>query len=196
MHIFSILSFALIGLAAAGPVKRDLDTVEAAFANITAALNQFDTDINALNISSNVSGAVATLTSDASNVLSAINIGIASVDATSALSLTDAISLASVAQGLGTTVNNTINDLIAKEPIINAAGNDPLVVSELQAQYNATQAFINAVASKVPSVVSGIAKQDGQSALVSINNGIVAFGGTVESKKFKRAPLLARGKKA
>ena len=187
MHVLSIFSLALIGLATAGPVKRDLATVEAAFANITTALNQFDTDVNALNASSNVAGAVTTLSSDANNILTALNTGTTNVDATSALSLFDAISLASVAKSLGTTVNTTIKDLIARQPIINASGNDPLVVSELQAQYNATQAFINAVASKVPSGVSGIAKQDGQSALNSINNGIVAFGGTAESKKLKRA---------
>lgn len=187
MHILSIFSVTLIGLAAAGPIKRDLATVEAAFANITTALNQLDTDVNALNANSNVADAVATLSSDANNVLTALNTGTTNVDATSPLSLSDAISLASVAQGLGTTVNTTINDLIAKQPIINAAGNDPAVVSELQAQYSATQAFIDAVASKVPAIASGIAKQDGQTALNSINNGIVAFGGTAESKKLKRA---------
>jgi len=186
MHVSSIFSFALIGLATAGPIKRDLATVKAAFANITTALNQFDTDVNALNTNSNVADAVATLSSDSNNVLTALNTGTANVDATSALSIFDAINLASVAQGLGTTVNTTIKDLIAKEPIINAVGNDPLVVSQLQSQYGATQAFINAVASKLPSSVSGIAKQDGQTALNSINNGIVAFGGTAESKKFKR----------
>jgi hypothetical protein len=187
MHILSIFFLTLVGLTTAGPVRRDLATVEAAFANITTALKQFDTDVNALNASSNVSTSVATLSSDANNVLAALNTGTTNVDATSPLSLIDAINLASVAQGLGTTVNTTINDLIAKQPIINAAGNDPLVVSELQAQYNATQAFINAVASKVPSDVSGIAEQDGQTALNSINNGIVAFGGTAQSKKFKRS---------
>ena len=186
MRILSIFYLALLGLATAGPVKRDLATVEAAFANITTALNQLDTDVNALNTNSSTTGAVATLSSDANNVLTALNTGTANVDATSALSLSDAINLASVAQGLGTTVNTTIKDLIAKEPIINATGNDPMVVSELQALYNATRAFINAVASKVPSFVSGIAKQDGQSALNAINNGIVAFGGTAESKKLKR----------
>lgn len=186
MQILFIFSLALVGLATAGPVKRDLATVEAAFANITTALNQLDTDVNALNTNSNIADAVATLSTDANNVLSALNTGTANVDATSALSLSDAINLASVAQGLGTTVNTTINDLIAKEPIINAAGNDPQVVSDLQAQYNATQNFIDAVASKVPSIASGIAKQDGQSALNSINNGIVAFGGMAESKKLKR----------
>jgi hypothetical protein len=186
MHILSIFSLTLIGLATAGPVKRDLATVKAAFANITNALNQLDTDVNALNTNSNIADTVATLNSDANNVITALNTGTANIDATSALSLSDAINLASVAQGLGTTVNNTINDLIAKEPIINSSGNDPLVVSELQAQYSATQAFINAVASKVPSVVSGIAKKEGQTALNSINKGIVAFGGTAKSKKLKR----------
>lgn len=190
MHALSIISFALLSLAAAKPVKRDLATVEAAFTNITTALDQLDTDVNALTADSNVTTAVATLTTDAQNVLDAINTGTANVNATSALSLSDALSLVSDAETLDNTVNQTITDLIAKESIINAAGDDSLVLAALEAQYNATEAFIAAVASKVPSSVESIAEEEGQSALTSINNGIVAYGGTAESKKLRRRSNL------
>lgn len=58
MHALSILSFTLLTLVAAKPVKRDLATVEAAFANITTALDWLDTDVNALTANSDVTTAV------------------------------------------------------------------------------------------------------------------------------------------
>lgn len=78
--------------------------------------------------------------------------------ASATLSLTDALSLLKLSNQLAATTNTTINDLISKKSIIDTAGQDAFVLTQLTAVKGATQGFIAAIVSHVPAAVQSIAQ--------------------------------------
>jgi len=190
MQFSKLLSLSLLGLAAASPTatfqKRDLATFQTAFAAVGSALSTFDTDVLTLTASSDVPTVITQLTTDANGILSALNTGATNINATTALSLTDAINLLSLSNTLVATANTTINDLISKKPIIDAANEDAFVVTQLQAVKAATYGFIGAVTSQVPSAVQSIAANQAGQVITVLNSGITAFGGTITKRVVRR----------
>lgn len=190
MQFSNILSLSLLGLAVATPtptfVKRDLSTFQTAFSAVGSALSDFDTSVVALSATSDITTAVADLTTKAQAIDDALNTGSTNINATDALSLTDAVSLLSLSNTLVATANTTINDLIAKKSIIDAASEDAFVVTQLQTVKEATYGFIGAITSHVPSAVSGIAANQASQVITVLNTGITAFGGSI-TKRFADA---------
>jgi hypothetical protein len=149
--------------------KRDLATIQSAFANISAQVTALDTGIKSLTPTEDPSAAVQQLTGLSASVVDALTAGTAAVQPTAALGLSDAISLLSSSNTLVTSVNS----------IVDYTGADGVVVEQLTTQKTASQAFIAAVVSKVPSVVAGLANSQSQAVITALNNGITAFGGTL-----------------
>ena len=175
-----LIAVVFAAAAAAGPLKvRDLPTVQAAFAAVSAALNTSDIDVQAINANSNQAATIKTLTADSAAVISALSTGSVNINATSALTNLDALGLIQPGQALLTTTNNTINDLIAKHDFVAASGQSAQVVTSLEAQRAGTSQFIDSVASKVPAALVSAVQQNAASAVAIINRGIVAYGGTV-----------------
>jgi Hydrophobic surface binding protein A len=173
--------FTPAALARPNLTKRDLATVQAAFANISSYVTALDAGIQALTPSEDPGTAVSQLTALSQNVVDALTAGTASVTPTGDLSIVDAINLLSSSNTLVANVNSTVNDLIAQKAIVDAADADGTVVDQLTTQKGASQSFIAAVVSKVPSVEQSLANQQAQQVVTILNNGITAFGGTVSS---------------
>ena len=156
MRPYALATLLLAPAALARPralLKRDLATIQAAFANISSQVNTLDAGIKALTPSEDPATAVAQLTlSSRRAVVDALNAGTAEVTPTTALSIADAINLLSSSNTLVANVNSTVNDLIAQKPIVDGAGADGTVVRQLAARRSASKSFIAAVVSKVPSL--------------------------------------------
>jgi len=167
------------GAVAASIQRRDLATIQAAMASVDDTVTTLDQSIGSLSASSDINSAISDLVSKSQAVVSALNSGTTTVQGTSAVSLTDALSLVSSSNTLVNNVNKTVSDLIGKKDIISGAGQNGVVLDQLNAQKSAAQPFIAAIVSKVPSVVSGIANTQAQQVITALDNGITAFGGSV-----------------
>jgi len=185
MLVTKVLPLAFAATAIASPAnlfRRDLATIQAAFSSISTAVNSLDNGIKAITPATDPQGAVDSLTQLSGVVIGALNSGTASVTPTSNVGLADAVSLLSSSNTLVSAVNTTISDLISKKSILDAANADATIIQQLQDQKTASQAFIAAVITKVPSSVSNLANQQAQQVVTALNRGITAFGGTVTRK--------------
>jgi hypothetical protein len=187
MLVSSILPFALLGFATAAPsptlIQRDLSTFTAAFSAVGSAISDFDTSVIALTPTSDIPTAITDLTAKSNAILDALNTGATNINASAVLSLTDSLSLLNLSNQLVATTNTTINDLISKKSIIDAANEDAFVVTQLNAVKSATYGFIGAIVSHVPSAVQSIAQSQANQVITVLNSGITAFGGTVSKVK-------------
>ena len=176
MRISLAIPLTFVGASyAAVLVSRDIATIEAQFTAINSAVVAFDNDVVA------ISGTPDTdlLNAAAQAVVDQLNNSTAIVTDTDAVSVLDAINLVSDSNTLTSSVNKTITDLIAAKPAFDAAGASGEVLSQLEEQKTASQAFIAAVVSKVPDSVKSIANSQAQNVISALNTGITAFGGTV-----------------
>jgi len=188
MLFSTLVSFTLLGIASATPTptvveKRDLSTFTAAFAAVSSAITDFDSSVTALTASSDVNSAITDLTTKSNTIISALNTGAANINATTPLDLSDAVSLLTLSNNLVAATNQTVNDLIAKKSIIDAANEDAFVVTQLTAVRGAAYGFIGAVVSQVPSSVQSIANTQASQVITVLNSGITAFGGSVSKIK-------------
>jgi hypothetical protein len=182
MRVSTISSLLFTGAVIAAPskfAKRDLAAFQSAFGAVDTAITTFDTAVKALTPTTDISTVLPDLTTKAEAIVTALNDGTTSVNAQPALSLTDSVSLLSLASTLTSSANETVTDLIAARSEIDAAGEDSFVVTELTNVKTASQTFIAAVVSKVPSAVQGLANSQASQVITALNTGITAFGGTV-----------------
>jgi hypothetical protein len=168
MQFKTLLSAALFGAAFA-----DLQTIQSAITSVNGALTTLDTSIKAIQGTQDTQ----TVLTNSQAVQTAITGATTQVQGTSAISLTDALQLQQSAQGLTTTANTTVSDLIAKAQIIQAAGQTQTILQSLQGQQQAANGLAQAITSKVPAGVQNIAMQQTMQISAALNNGIVAFGG-------------------
>lgn len=182
MLVSSFLTF-LIGTALAAPstnyAKRDLAAFQSAFGAISDATNTFDAAVKAVSSPADVNTNLPDLTTKSNAITSALSSGTTTVNAQPVLSLTDAVSLLSLSSTLATAVNTTIDDLIAKKPLVDAATppQTSFVLTQLQNVKSGSTTFIAAVVAKVPDSVKSIANNQAQSVITALNRGIAAYGG-------------------
>jgi len=188
MRVSTIFTCLFAGSAIAAPsksiLKRDLQAFKDAFGAVSSALTTFDTAIQALTPSTDVGAVLPDLTDKSNAIVTVLQSGTTSISAQPVLSLTDAVSLLSLSSTLTGNANATVNDLISKKSIIDAAGQDAFVVTQLTNVKTASQAFIAAVVSKVPDSVKSIANSQASQVITALNRGITAFGGTVTRRLF------------
>lgn len=180
MYFSKLVTFSLAAITVtARVVKRDLAIFQTAFANVDAALTDFQVAINALQATDDVAASVAALSVRAQAFDNALLTGSAAINASSTLNVLEALGLVSLVNDLVDHADETIDDLIAKEPIIDGAGQNPRVVAELNLSKQATYSFIGAAVTHVPSATAGIANDLALQVVEVIDRGIVAYGGTV-----------------
>jgi hypothetical protein len=179
MYFSKLITFSLAAfIVSAGVIKRDEATFQTAFANVDAALTDFQDAINALQATDDIPTAIAGLTEQAQAFDNALLAGSAAINASSSLNIFEALGLVSLVNDLVDHADETIDNLIAKESIINGAGQDTLVVEELNTAKQASYSFIGAAVTHVPSATAGISNGLALQVIDIINRGIVAFGGT------------------
>lgn len=118
---------------------------------------------------------VLTASTDAQNV---IKTSTTTIQGTDTLSLTDALTLQSVATGLTTSANKTVTSLIAKKPVFDQLGVSAVVGQNLQAQKDAAGGLGTAIVSKVPAIGQTIAQQSIGQINTVIDTGIKAYAGS------------------
>lgn len=177
MFIAKFLPFAMAASVMAAPslIRRDLATIQAAFSEISTAVAALDAGVGALTPETDPQSAIDSLTKLSNDVVATLQTQTTAVAGTSALSLTDSLSLLSSSSALVNAVSGTVDELISKKSIVDAANAASLVLEQLNAQKTASQAFIAAVVSKVPSSVSGIANQQAQQVVTALEKGIAAY---------------------
>jgi Hydrophobic surface binding protein A len=178
MRFGAILSLAVLGLASAFPTEQatlDAAPITNGFNAISAALDKFTADLAGVSITSDPKATTAKLKAGSASILAAMTEATKNVKAMAPAALADALALPNLASKLVTKSKDTVNALISKKAIIAAAGQTAEVVKELTEQKAAATAFGDAVASKLPSVVQSIAKQQGGQAAAVIQDGITAF---------------------
>jgi hypothetical protein len=190
MHYSTLIAAAFVALAGASPVKRDLALIQAAFTNVSNAVNKLDTDIQAIDPSGDVPSTIALLQADSDAVVSALDTGAANINASDPITLLDSLGLLSYSNALINATNNTINDLVSKVDIVNANNQAAAVVAALNAQKLSSQGFTAAIQSKVPEQVVSVVQSQGQQVIDIINRGIVAYGGAI-TEKLRRAWMMA-----
>lgn len=162
MLVSTIFPFTLLGAALAAPssmlVQGDLTTFTDAFTAVGAAISNFDTSILALSPTSDIPSSVTDLTAKSNLVLEALNKHSGAINASAILSLTDSLGLLKLANQLAATTNTTINDLTLKKSVIDTAKQGAFVVTQLTTIKSATQGFIAAIVSHVPSAVRQVAQ--------------------------------------
>jgi hypothetical protein len=173
MQITALLSIALAASATATPIFMDLPTILSSVGTISTALTTFDNAIKALTPETNVATATAELTSKSNAILAALKDGATKISATTPVTLTEAIQLASKSAELAKNANALVDALIAKKPIFDKAGQTGTVLSQLKEQLTATNSFATALVSKLPSAVSSVgnaqAKQASDALVVSLS---------------------------
>jgi len=185
MQISAILSIALAASATAIPIvqsAQDLPTILSSISAVSGALTAFDTAIKGLTAESNQATATADLTAKSNAILAALKDSATKIEATTPVTLTEAIQLSSKSAELSKGANAVVDALIAKKAIFDKAGQTPVVLKQLQDQLEATNAFAKALVSKLPSAVASVGNAQAKQASDALARGITAFS----AKKTKR----------
>jgi len=184
---FQILALFYIASTSAAPAiiisqsAQDVTVFTTAVTNIINALTTFDTSINALTTTTDISTTMDSFSSEVASINSVLNTSTTNVQVTAPLSVGDTISLETPARNLGTSANGTLNDLIAKHDILADAGEAPTIVDFLTTMKTASSLFIAAVVSKVPSALQGPVNSATCDVTDAFNRGITAFGGNANA---------------
>ncbi|KAF2183585.1 cell wall biogenesis protein [Zopfia rhizophila CBS 207.26] len=156
-------------------VERDVATIKNVINGISGKLTDLDSAVKAF------SGDPTRLQSASDAVQSAIESGTQKVSNTDPISATDALQLQPIIESLTASVNTTVNDLIAKKSDFVSAGIGGVVLQALQSQKSASQDLSDAITSKVPEALRGIASQLSSGITDALQRGIIAFQGTESS---------------
>jgi hypothetical protein len=184
MQIQSLLLLGLFGTAFASPIEgisnavgsaQDLPTIQSAVDAVSAALTSLDGAVSALAPGGDVKAAAAGVIAKSKAVETALKDGAAKVSATSPISLTEALQIQQTSSKLTTLVTQVINNLISKKDIITQAGEKKTTLDILTSQKAASDAFIQAITSKVPSAVQSVAATVTKSVGDAIAKGVSAF---------------------
>jgi hypothetical protein len=174
MMYTSLVAFALLGAAFASPhAKRDLQTIQTSLGSVQTALQSLDTSIRAVQGPQNAASVLAA----SNNVNQVISQATTQIQATTPLSLDDALTLSNTGQQLAAQASTTINSLVAKKDIIIAAGQGPTTLQALQQQKTASQGLASAVVAKVPALARNTVQQQTAQIAAAVDMGIAAFSG-------------------
>lgn len=110
------------------------------------------------------------------NAQNSIQSATTSISGTTALSLTDALTLQQSATGLSTSVNTTVNALIAKKAVFDQVGASSVVGQQLQAQKTGAASLGTAIVSKVPAIGQTIAQQSIGQINTALDKAIAVYG--------------------
>ncbi|KAF2425698.1 hypothetical protein EJ08DRAFT_652002 [Tothia fuscella] len=175
----TIAVFSSIVCAIAEPIintpsrmERDLPTIESVLSSISSQVDTFDAAVKSF------SGDPQPALSASDQLLTLINSGTTIVMGTSPLTLLEAAQVSQSVQTLNTSVASVVNDLIAQKCPFVTAGQGTTVLAGLQNQKTAAQALANAITSKVPDELKGVAAELSAGIADSLQRGINAYTDT------------------
>ena len=189
MQFKAILAISLLGSAYAAPIEgvvdavgtsQDLVTITTAFNSIEQALTALGASVKGLSPGAGAQAAAADILAKSKAVEQVLKESTSKVDATSGISLVEALQVQSASTKLTTLTTNLINDLVSKKDVIQQAGQTKVTLDNLLAQKSASDGFVKAVTAKVPAAVQSIAAQASKSVGDALAKGISAFGGAAK----------------
>lgn len=176
--IFSVLAFATAAFATPNPTKvepptkvtRDLATVTSVIAQVSAAIVQLDTAVNAY------TGDKTELEEEAASLVSILESGTTAIAASSSLSLVDALSLSSLVDSLQDLGDQLVSDLIAKRDVVEEEAYCEEVEDQIVEIATDARALVEAIIAKAPTIAQGIAEALAQQFYATLDEGTWAFG--------------------
>lgn len=167
-----------LGISASGTLnRRDMPAVQAAFAQVGAAVdkmieavNAFDGDITKLTPLLETSLAISKMNSE----------GAATVKASKTMGLTDAITLVPMTSALQEKVAKVIAALASKKDALEKAGAKDVVLDQMMTQRKSADELAAAILGNLPmpALTGPIAGPIAATITDTINAGITAWGGT------------------
>jgi hypothetical protein len=134
-------------------VLRDLATVTSVVAQVDAGIRNLDTAVKAF------AGNPAGIADASTSLLSMIRSGTTTIQASTELSLQDALNLQSIVTGLQGNAQTLVTDLAAKKAAFQQASLCDVVRQQVNDISSGSGALISAVVSKVPQAAQAIAAQ-------------------------------------
>lgn len=136
------------------PNKRDVQTISTVIMQTSTALQQLDTSVKAFNGQD-----FTQLAADATNVKNVLDSSTQQIQATSAITAQDAITLQSSLGPVQSVAASLVSDLAAKKPQIQQASLCQVVQQQTQGISASANALIQATVSKVPANLQAVAGQ-------------------------------------
>jgi len=175
--IFSVLAFAAAAFAAPNPtavepptkVTRDLATVTSVIAQVSAAIVQLDTAVNAY------TGDKTELEEEAASLVSILESGTTAIAASSALSIVDALSLSSLVDSLQDLGDQLVSDLVAKRSVVEEEDYCEEVEDQIVEIATDARALVEAIIAKAPAIAQGIAEALAEEFYATLDEGSWAF---------------------
>lgn len=169
---FSVLACAITGALAVNTnflVDRDASTVTGILSNVKKNLEALDSAVKSY------SGDKAPLLKASNTLISTLKDGKTKVDASSELSLDDAVTLTGPVKDLTKTGQGLADDLKAFKPTVEKEGECSLVRTQVGNVNDASQALIKAVVGKVPQEAQQIAQQLSAGLIQVLKDSVAEF---------------------
>ena len=135
--------------------QRDLATITSAFSSVGSGISNLDAAVKALN----GAGDIANLQSASTRLLDAVKSGTTAVQASSNLSLQEAVQLQQVVTGIQAQGNSLGSSLAAKKTTIERLGLCKIFALQSNGITTASKGLSDAVVSKVPQAAQAIAAE-------------------------------------
>jgi len=152
------------------PNKRDVQTISTVINSVTTSLQQLDTTVKAFNGQD-----FTQLATDAANLKTALTTGTQQIQATTAITAQDAITLQSSLTPVQTAGQSLITDLNNKKPQIQQAGLCQVIQSQTQDIGTAAQSLIQVTVTKVPENLQAVATQLTSQFTSQLNDASLSF---------------------
>ncbi|KAH8698785.1 hydrophobic surface binding protein A-domain-containing protein [Talaromyces proteolyticus] len=162
--------------------KRDLASIQGVLTDIGTQVTSLDTSITASNPDPSA------IVAGSTKLVSTINSGVTTVQASAVLSDADALGLVGPVQTLSGNVNHTITDLISIKSKVVSLGYGCTTLSQLQDQLKASNSLSDAIVSKVPAELQSIAKSLAAGISSAIQNGVNSYSDTCTSSSSASLP--------
>ncbi|GKT41256.1 uncharacterized protein ColSpa_01437 [Colletotrichum spaethianum] len=151
--------------------RNDLDNIQATLAPIFASLQNVDVAVLGLG----TPASAANLLAASQQVQVSLNQATVNVRAIGDLSAAKSLKLRQTTDSLASQTRSTLNDLVARKPILDQLGVSNVALQSLQQQRVATMSLSQALAEKVPRVGQKDATADQISLQAIFNQAIAAF---------------------
>ncbi|KAK9442274.1 Heterokaryon incompatibility [Metarhizium brunneum] len=165
------MKFLLFASTALALVRRQGDVLSADVAAIVTSVTALQARVNEFQGAAQADALIAA----SKGVVAAIKKGTADARASPSLSQDEAFGLVPPLQNLIGVVNKTVGDLVTKKHVFADSGRGCEVYPQLVEQQADSQAFSDALVSKVPDALKGIAGQISAPILKSLADGAAAF---------------------
>ncbi|KAI1751575.1 hydrophobic surface binding protein A-domain-containing protein [Xylaria castorea] len=153
------------------PVKRDINTVTSAVAQISDAITQLDSSVKAFS-----GGDSAQLKSAAENLVSTIKSGASAIASGGSIELSDALGLQDAATSLAAAGQALIGDLESKKAAFEASQLCDTIQSTIKSIGSEVTNFVDSVVKQLPADAQETAKQLTSGIAEKLNGGAASFG--------------------